>query len=147
MPTPSRNQILIPSLLFGAICLLVAMPQGMRAQAQPRVIEILADSDSHYKIHGQKDPEIVAKPGELLTLRITARKADMEDRDGSVHGLTLLRAKDKKPVDGWDLTLKPGTQDFTMTAPTEPGEYILECTVICSPDHDGMTMRFVVEPK
>lgn len=128
-----------------AVTLACISPQ-LRPQSQHRIIEILADHDSRYKIPGQKEPIITAKPSEQLTLRITARKAKTQNRDGSIHGLTLLRAKDKKPVDGWDLLLKPGTQDFEMTAPADPGEYIIECTVICSPDHEGMTMRFVVAP-
>jgi hypothetical protein len=128
-----------------AITLACISPQ-LRAQSQHRIIEILADHDSRYKIAGQKQPVIQAKPSEQLTLRITARKAQTQNRDGSIHGLTLLRAKDHKPVDGWDLLLKPGTHDFDMIAPAEPGEYIIECTVICSPDHEQMNMRFVVEP-
>ena len=128
-----------------ALALCCLLPQ-LRAQSQHRIIEILADRDSRYKIAGQKQPLITAKPGEALTLRITARKAQTQNRDGSIHGLTLLRAKDKKPVDGWDLLLKPGTQNFEMVAPSEPGEYVIECTVICSPDHEGMSMRFIVEP-
>jgi hypothetical protein len=118
----------------------------LRAQSEHRIIEILADRDSRYKIAGQKQPVITAKPGEELTLRITARKAQTQNRDGSIHGLTLLRAKDHKPVDGWDLLLKPGTHDFDVAAPADPGEYVIVCTVICSPDHEQMSMRFVVAP-
>jgi heme/copper-type cytochrome/quinol oxidase subunit 2 len=57
-----------------------------------------------------------------------------------------LRAKDRKPVPDWDFLLKPGIQEFTVAAPSEPGEYIVVCTVICSQDHEGMNMRFVVLP-
>lgn len=113
---------------------------------QPRVIEILADHDSRYKIAGQKDPAIEVKAGEDITLRITAKKAKGHNRDGSIHGFSLLRAKDRKPVDGWDLLLKPGTQEFNLKAPAEPGEYVVICTVICSQDHEQMMMKFVVEP-
>ena len=35
-----------------------------RANAQARVIEITADSDSRYKIAGQRTPEITVKAGE-----------------------------------------------------------------------------------
>jgi hypothetical protein len=115
-------------------------------QSQPRVIEILADHDSRYKIAGQKDPAIEVKAGEEITLRITAKRAKGRNRDGSVHGFSLLRAKDRKPVDGWDLLLKPGTQDFNLKAPAEAGEYVVICTVICSHDHEQMLMKFVVEP-
>jgi heme/copper-type cytochrome/quinol oxidase subunit 2 len=40
--------------------------------------------------------------------------------------------------------LTPGTQEFHLTAPTEVGEYVVVCTVICSEDHEGMHMKFVV---
>jgi hypothetical protein len=130
----------------GTVLTLWCFPPRLCGQSQHRVIEILADRDSRYKVAGQKQPVIIAKPGEELTLRITARKAQSQNRDGSIHGFALLRAKDRKSVDGWDLLLKPGTHDFTLTAPTDPGEYLIECTVICSPDHEQMTMRFVIEP-
>ena len=112
----------------------------------PRVIEITADRDSRYKIAGQHVPEISAKPGERVLLRITANRGKTWNRDGSIHGFTLLRAKDRTKVDGWDLLLKPGKQEFIMTAPTEPGEYEVVCTVICSEEHEGMHMKFSVQP-
>jgi heme/copper-type cytochrome/quinol oxidase subunit 2 len=116
------------------------------AQSQPRVIEVLADHDSRYKIAGQKQPVITVKASEPITLRITANRAKGHNRDGSVHGFTLLRAKDRQPVDGWDLLLKPGAQEFTLTAPSQAGEYVVICTVICSHDHEQMNMKFLVEP-
>ena len=119
---------------------------GQSTQSQARVIEILADHDSRYKIKDQKKPVITVKRGEQVNLRITARKAKSLNRDGSIHGFSLLRAKDRKPVPDWDFLLKPGTQEFTVAAPSEPGEYVVVCTVICSQDHEGMSMRFVVLP-
>ncbi len=113
---------------------------------QLRVIEILADKDSRYKIAGERTPEISVKAGEQVVLRITARKGKSHNRDGSIHGFSLLRAKDRSKVPDWDLLLKPGTQEFTMTAPQEPGDYVVVCTVICSEDHEGMSMKFVVTP-
>jgi heme/copper-type cytochrome/quinol oxidase subunit 2 len=86
------------------------------------------------------------KTGEQINLRISAKKAKNLNRDGSIHGFSLLRAKDRKPVPNWDFLLKPGTQEFTVAAPSEPGEYVVVCTVICSQDHEGMSMRFVVLP-
>jgi len=121
-------------------------PLFTNGQSQQRVIEILADHDSRYKIEGQKQPVITAKAGEEVTLRITAKKAKGRNRDGSIHGFSLLRAKDRQPVEGWDLMLKPGTQDFNLKAPGEAGEYLVICTVICSQDHEGMSMKFIVEP-
>jgi heme/copper-type cytochrome/quinol oxidase subunit 2 len=116
------------------------------ASTQARVIEVLADSDSRYKIAGERTPEIAVKAGEQLLLRVTARRGKSWNRDGSIHGFTLLRAKDRTKVEGWDLLFKPGTQEFQLTAPTEPGEYLVVCTVICSEDHEGMHMKFTVLP-
>jgi hypothetical protein len=125
---------------------LAACSWAQNSQPAARVIEILADHDSRYKIEGQKQPVITAKAGEQLTLRITAKKAKNSNRDGSIHGFILLRAKDRKPVPDWDFLLKPGIQEFAVVAPSEPGEYVIVCTVICSQDHEGMNMRFVVVP-
>jgi len=127
--------------------MMAALPMQISAAGQPpRVIEVLADKDSRYKIAGEKKPEISVRAGEQILLRITARKAKSWNRDGSIHGFSLLRAKDHSKVDGWDLLLKPGQQEFLMTAPQEPGEYVVVCTVICSQDHEGMSMKFVVTP-
>lgn len=114
--------------------------------ARPRVIEITADHDSRYRIPGQSHPAIVAFAGEELLLRITAYRADTLNRDGSVHGFTLLRAKDRSKVPGWDFLLKPGVQEIAMRAPDQPGNYEVVCTVICSKNHEGMHMKFIVRP-
>jgi heme/copper-type cytochrome/quinol oxidase subunit 2 len=133
--------------LFALLALALCCHCGvLLAQSQPRVIEILADHDSRYKMNGLKQPMITAKAGEEILLRITAKKAQTHNRDGSIHGFSLLRAKDRKPVPGWDLLLKPGTQEFTLNAPSDAGDYLVICTVICSPDHEQMNMKFVVEP-
>ena len=117
------------------------------AFAQPRVIDLTADRDSRYRIAGQRTPEITVKAGEQVLLRVTARKAKSWNRDGSIHGFSLLRAKDRSKVEGWDLLFKPGTQEFLLTAPREPGEYDAVCTVICSEEHEGMHLKFTVVPQ
>ena len=119
---------------------------GPRIHAQVQVIELTADKDSRYKIAGMRVPEITVRAGEQIVLRVTARRAQSWNRDGSIHGFALLRAKDRTKVEGWDLLFKPGTQEFQMTAPTEPGEYVVVCTVICSEEHEGMHMKFTVLP-
>jgi heme/copper-type cytochrome/quinol oxidase subunit 2 len=129
--------------ILAASAVFAAVP---RARAQPRVIEITADSDSRYKIAGQRTPEITVKAGENILLRVTAHRGKSWNRDGSIHGFTLLRAKDRTRVDGWDLRFKPGTQEFLLTAPNEPGAYEVVCTVICSEEHEGMHMKFTVLP-
>jgi len=113
---------------------------------QTRVIEVLADSDSRYKIAGERTPEITVRAGEQVILRVTARRGKTWNRDGSIHGFSLLRAKDRTKVEGWDLLFKPGKQEFQLNAPAEPGEYVVVCTVICSEDHEGMHMKFTVLP-
>ncbi len=114
--------------------------------AQTHIIEITADHDSRYKIAGMRTPEITVKAGEPILLKVTANRGKSWNRDGSIHGFTLLQAKDRTRVDGWDLLFKPGKQEFQMTAPAEPGEYEVVCTVICSEDHEGMHMKFTVLP-
>ena len=115
-------------------------------QAQVRVIEVTATKDSRYKIAGESKPEITLKAGEHVVFRITAQKAKTWNRDGSIHGFTLLRAHDRTKVPGWNLLLAPGTHDFELTAPLDPGEYVIVCTVICSDDHEGMNLKLVVVP-
>jgi heme/copper-type cytochrome/quinol oxidase subunit 2 len=115
-------------------------------QAQAHVIEIVADKDSRYKSPDGGKPEITLKAGEQVLLRVSARKAKSWNRDGSIHGFTLLRAADRTKVQGWNLLLRPGQQEFQLTAPAEPGEYVVVCTVICSTDHEGMNMRLLVVP-
>jgi heme/copper-type cytochrome/quinol oxidase subunit 2 len=129
--------------IVAASALLMAVA---RANAQARVIELTADSDSRYKIAGLRTPQITVKAGEKLLLRVTANKGKSWNRDGSIHGFTLLRAKDRTRVDGWDLLFKPGKQEFQLTVPNEPGEYEVVCTVICSEDHEGMHMKLTVLP-
>jgi heme/copper-type cytochrome/quinol oxidase subunit 2 len=140
MPTFRRARLIAASLLW-------MLPPPAKAQQAPRLIEVLADHDSRYKMQGQSKPSITVMAGEKIRLRITAIRAKEHNRDGSIHGFSLLRPKDHKPVPGWELLLKPGTQEFALTAPEEPGEYQVVCTVICSEGHEQMNMKFVVEPE
>jgi plastocyanin len=114
------------------------------AQTQPRVIEILADKDSLFKIGRQASPTLTFKAGEEILFRITARKAQNRNRDGSIHGFALIRKKDGAKFPDWDLELKAGTQEFTLKVPAEPGEYEIVCTVICSDGHEDMHMKVIV---
>jgi heme/copper-type cytochrome/quinol oxidase subunit 2 len=128
------------------IVIFAALAASVGAFAQTHVLEVLADKDSRYKIAGERTPEITVRAGETVLLRVTARRGKTWNRDGSIHGFSLLRAKDRSKVPGWDLLLKPGVQEFQLTAPSEPGEYVVVCTVICSEEHEGMSMKFVVTP-
>ena len=141
------RQYIIRFSTFIAVCALaLVLPAAALPADGPRVIEILADKDSHYRIAGQNKPQIALKAGEQVLLRIDARRSKTWSRDGSVHGFTLVRAKDRKPVEGWDFLLQPGLQEFAVRAPLEPGEYEVICTVICSAAHEGMNMKFVARP-
>lgn len=132
--------------VWGMVLAVGAVLGAQYAHAQVHVIELVADKDSRYKSAAGSKPEITLKAGEQVLLRVTARKARSWNRDGSIHGFTLLRASDRSKVPDWNLLLRPGTQEFSLTAPAEPGEYVVVCTVICSEDHEGMNMRVVVVP-
>ena len=140
----ASNGFLAPATLWAVsgVCLMMSLP----AFGQSRVIEVLAGKNSRFKVAGQDRPEITVKAGEPLLLRIEAHKGKCWNRNGAVHGFTLLRAKDRAKVPGWDLELQPGVQEFNLTAPADPGKYEVLCTVICSGDHEGMRMKFVVVP-
>ena len=133
-------------MLAGNAAASMLLVAALHASSQVRVIEITADSDSRYKIAGQRTPEITVKAGEQILLRVTANRAKSWNRDGSIHGFTLLRAKDRTKVDGWDLLFKRGKQEFLLAAPNAPGAYEVVCTVICSEDHEGMHMKLTVLP-
>jgi len=141
-----RNMSTTGSSGLAAFALLFTFLPYFPQTQPPQVIEVLADHDSRFKMAGRKDAVISVHAGEIVTLRITAVKAKNHNRDGSIHGFELLRAKDRSRVPGWDLLLKPGMQEFTLAAPAEPGEYVVVCTVICSSEHEGMHMKFVVLP-
>jgi heme/copper-type cytochrome/quinol oxidase subunit 2 len=137
------------AFLFAAPFLVTHSPKATQSASQapqPRVIEVTADHDSQYRIHGQTRQVITVTAAEPLVLRITAIKAKSHNRDGSVHGFSLLHAKSRQLVPGWDFLLHPGMNEFSVTAPAEPGDYEVVCTVICSDDHEQMNMKFVVLP-
>jgi heme/copper-type cytochrome/quinol oxidase subunit 2 len=47
---------------------------------------------------------------------------------------------------GWHLILKEGTYEFTLTAPSQPGKYRVECMVYCGEIHQDMSMIMTVIP-
>jgi heme/copper-type cytochrome/quinol oxidase subunit 2 len=146
-PNRYNNRPRLPVLRANVIaCLMLWMLPAPAGAQQARLVEVLADHDSRYKIQGQSKPSITVTAGEKIRLRVTAIRAKERNKDGSIHGFSLLRPKDHKPVPGWELLLKPGSQEFALTAPSEPGEYQVVCTVICSENHEQMSLKFVVEP-
>lgn len=125
---------------IGLVVLL--LPLLSPAAGAPRTFDIVADKDNIFRVTGQKKSAITMKAGEVIKLRITAHKGTEWDKDGSVHSFTINKLKDQ----GWDLRLKEGTHEFTLVAPSEPGDYVVECTVKCGEGHDDMKMKLVVTP-
>lgn len=126
-----------------SLLLALVLPAVIRLVAGgPRVIEVIADKDNRFKVPGQKKPVITAKANEVIRLRITAHKGTEWDKDGTIHTFTIKELKDQ----GWDLRLKEGTQEFTLVAPPDPGEYTIECTVKCGDGHEDMRMKLIVTP-
>ena len=129
------------NLLFVFLVCAISVSRAY-AGGPPRLIVVTADKDNLFKIQGQKLPVITLKANEVIHLRIVANKSTEWDKDGTIHTFTINALKDQ----GWDLRLKEGTQDFTLAAPSEPGSYVIECTVKCGQGHDDMKMRLVVTP-
>ena len=128
-----------------AACPLAVLPAPAPAAetiaTQPRVIEVIADKDNTFKVAGERKPVIRLEAAERVVLRITARFGGEKARDNSVHSLVVKKLRDQ----GWDIRLKEGTQDFSLVAPENPGEYDVECTVKCGPGHDDMKMKLIVQ--
>jgi plastocyanin len=140
---PLQARLRIATLLVTALLPFGSAPP-CAAQNQIRVVEILADKDSRYKIGRQASPTLTFKAGEEVQFKITAKKAKTLNRNGSIHGFALIRKKDGAKFPDWDLELKPGTQEFVLKVPSEPGEYEIVCTVICSEGHEDMHMKVTV---
>lgn len=111
-----------------------------KAGETAHTVELIADKDNRFKFaDGTKGP-LLLKAGERVTFRVTARFGGERARDGSVHGFAVRKLREQ----GWDVRLKEGVQEFTLTAPP-PGEYLIECTVKCGTGHDDMNLRMVVK--
>jgi len=106
----------------------------------PKAYEVLADGDNVFKMPGQKKPVITVKAGQVVKLKIVGKKGTEMAKDGSVHSFTINALKDQ----GWDLPVKEGVNEYTVVAPTEPGEYVVECAIKCGNGHEDMKMKLVV---
>ena len=126
---------------FCALAVLILLKSILVADA-PRLIEITATKDGKFKVTGQKDPVITVKPNEVLRLKITSQKGPEFEKDGTIHTFTIKELKDQ----GWDLRLFEGTKEYTLVAPEKPGEYLIECTIKCGPNHEKMQAKLVVKP-
>lgn len=109
------------------------------AQA-PKTFEILAGHDNTFQVTGQKKAVITVKAGQVVKLRVIGKKGTEAAKDGSVHSITINALKDQ----GWDVPVKEGVNEYTLVAPSTPGEYTIECTVKCGDGHDDMKMKLIV---
>lgn len=135
----SLLNMLTAALLLGVLVL--TMSHRVQA-ADAKVWHVFATKDQEFKVEGEKKPVITVKAGEDVHLRITAEKGTVAAKDGSVHSFTIKALADQ----GWSLRLKPGTQEYTLKAPLTPGEYVIECMVLCGPHHADQRMKLVVTP-
>ena len=124
-----------------ALPVLLALLASLAA-AQSKVWEVVATKDQTFKVVNQSKPVITVKAGEPVHLKITAEKGEKVAKDGAVHSFTIKELADQ----GWNLRLKPGTQEYTLIAPAKPGEYVIQCMVPCGPGHADQEMKLVVEP-
>src|SRR3984893_9923622 len=90
---PPRVRVAIGAMLLTALLPLASIPR-CPAQNQIRVIEILADKDSRYKIAQKTSPTLKFKTGEEKPLKIMAHKAQTFNRNVPIHGFALIRKKD-----------------------------------------------------
>jgi heme/copper-type cytochrome/quinol oxidase subunit 2 len=121
---------------------LIVMFGSFAWAAEPKVWHITATKDQTFIVEGEKKPVITVKAGETIHLNITAEKGQRVASDGSVHSFTIKELVSE----GWNLRLKPGTQEYTLTAPSKPGEYVIQCMVPCGPSHAEQRMKLVVQP-
>jgi len=102
---------------------------------------VLADKDNIFRVPGQSKPVMTVRPGETMVLLITSHFGGEKSHDNCVHSFVVKKLRDQ----GWDLRLKEGTEEFTVTAPQATGEYLAECTVKCGRGHDDMNMKVIVK--
>ena len=130
--------ILVAAAVFGHRLVLRAVADGPTAG---RTIELIADKDNRFKFpDGQKSP-LTLKSGEVVKFRVTSFFGGEKAKDGTVHSFVVRKLRDKDPA--WSVRLKEGVQEFTVTAP-KPGNYLIECTVECGPNHDNMNLKMMV---
>ncbi len=125
------------SLLL-ALTLILLSPVELSLGDEP-VIEIIAGEDG-FKVPGRKKPEITVKANSVVRLRIMTEAEDGREKDQALHSFTIKSLISQ----GWHLILKAGTQEFTLTTPSQPGKYRVECLVFCGEIHQDMSMTMTV---
>ena len=136
-----KTAAVVPAILLLFLALVLTFSKPATA-ADDRVWEVVATKDQTFVVKGEKKPVITVKAAQPVHLRITAEKAAEMAKDGSVHSFTIKQLADQ----GWNIRLKEGTQEYTLAAPSKPGEYVIECAVKCGPGHADQRMKLVVQP-
>ena len=122
------------------LALALLLPAGLVFAQAPKTWEVVADKDATFSVVGQKKPVITVKAGQVVKLKIIGKKGPEWAKDGAVHSFTINALKDQ----GWDVPVKEGVNEYTLVAPSQPGEYVVECAVKCGPGHEDMKMKLVV---
>ncbi len=136
-----RMQTLSRALVATVLCLSAAVPSSRAdATGAGRIVELIADKDNRFKLPDVQKGPLLLKAGERVTFRITSFFGGDKARDGALHSFVVRKLREQ----GWDVRLKEGVQEFTLTAPP-PGNYLVECTVFCGPGHDDMNLKMVVK--
>ncbi len=140
----SRSEVWMPLMKtrFIAIAAVVLSLGGTAwsaaAEESARTISLIADHQ--FRLAGGQKGPLVLKAGEKVTFRVTASSMGPKAKDGAIHSFVVRKLR----AQGWDVRLKEGVQEFTLTAPP-PGEYLIECTVYCGATHDAMNLKMVVQ--
>ena len=133
-----RNRAFL--IVLFTLVILVLSPVDTLLGDEP-VIEIIAGRDG-FKVPGKKKPEITVKANSVVRLRITAEQGEPGRKGKAVHTFTIKELIDQ----GWHLSLKEGIHEFTLTAPSQPGKYRVECMAYCGEIHQDMSMIMIVTP-
>ena len=135
-------RLLARAMVITACWLNGAVPASWAAgSGAGRVVELIADKDNRFKLPGGQQGPLTLKAGEVVTFRVTSYFGGEKAKDGAVHSFVVRNLRDKDPA--WSVRLKEGVQEFTVTAP-KAGNYLIECTVECGPNHDNMNLKMVV---
>lgn len=137
-----RKTMLVTAIVSTTLWHSGTVSRGWAAGNQPaRIVELIADKDNRFKFPGGQKGPLMLKSGEVVTFRVTSFFGGEKAKDGAVHSFVVRTLRDHDPA--WSVRLKEGVQEFTVTAP-RPGNYLIECTVECGPNHDNMNMKMVV---
>jgi len=149
---PLSKPVIVPTLLrirnHASACGLGCFSMGARPSlssrgGQGRVIELVADKDSRYKMEAKDKPSSHGQSGRSVVLRITRAGANRGIAMGPFTGFPCCGPKTGRrfPVGTCSLNRQAGV---SIDGSRGAGDYEVVCTVICSEDHEGMHMKFVV---